>query len=140
MNGDTKEHKLNIAAKADNLQQVLDFVDGVLEEADCNIKVQMQIDVAVEEIFINIASYAYAPGEGDATVTISIIDGPAACITFYDQGKPYDPLAKEDPDVTLSAEDRPIGGLGIFMTKRMMDDVSYEYSEGSNVLRLIKKL
>ncbi len=139
MNTDGRELELNIAALTENLQPVLDFVDAALEEADCPVKTQMQLDVAVEEIFINIASYAYAPGSGDAKITFSVADG-SAIITFFDRGIPYDPLAKEDPDVTLAASERPIGGLGIYMTKKMMDDVIYEHKDGCNVLKLVKKL
>ncbi len=139
MNSDGKERELNIEALTENLQQVLDFVDASLEEAECPVKTQMQIDVAVEEIFINIASYAYSPGKGDATVTMYVKDG-VANITFCDSGTPYDPLAKEDPDVTLTASERPIGGLGIYMTKKMMDDVIYEHRDGCNILTLVKTL
>ena len=139
MNSDVKERELNIAALTENLQQVLDFVDASLEEAECPVKTQMQIDVAVEEIFINIASYAYSPGKGDATVTMYVKDG-VANITFCDSGTPYDPLAKEDPDVTLGADERPIGGRGIFMVKRSMDDITYEYKDGSNILKIKKNL
>ena len=128
--------ELNIEALTSNLQQVLDHVDACLEEAECPVKVQMQIDVAVEEIFVNIASYAY-----DALVGVCILEDPKRVeITFKDNGEPYDPLAKDDPDVTLAAEDRPIGGLGIFMTKKMMDDVIYENRDGSNILKLVKNL
>ena len=140
METDKKERELNIAAKVDNLQPVLDFVDGILEDAACPIKTQMQIDVAVEEIFVNIASYAYGENDGEARVTVLFTDDNAVHITFYDSGVQYDPLAKEDPDVTLSAEERQIGGLGVFMTKKLMDDVSYEYTNGYNVLKLVKKL
>ena len=140
METDKKERELNIAAKVDNLQPVLDFVDGILEEAACPIKTQMQIDVAVEEIFVNIASYAYGENDGEARVTVLVTDDNAVHITFYDSGVQYDPLAKEDPDITLSAQERQIGGLGVFMTKKLMDDVSYEYANGYNVLKLVKKL
>ena len=138
MDNEAKTRELNIEASTDNLRQVLDFVDGCLEEAGCPVKVQMQIDVAVEEIFVNIASYAYAPATGDANVKIAIAEDEVN-ITFSDSGIPYDPLAKEDPDITLSAGERPIGGLGIFMTKKMMDDVVYEYREGCNTLMLVKR-
>ena len=141
MNGSGNIRELNIEALTSNLQQVLDHVDACLEEADCPVKVQMQIDVAVEEIFVNIASYAYAPGTGDASVGVEILEDPHRVeITFADKGTPYDPLAREDPDVTLSAGERPIGGLGIFMTKKMMDDVTYENRDGSNILKLVKNL
>ena len=105
------------------------------------MKAQMAIDVCVEEIYVNIAHYAYAPETGDAKVRVEASgDPPETTITFIDKGKPFDPLAKEDPDVTLSAEERDIGGLGIYMTKKMMDDVSYEYKDGCNILMIRKAL
>ncbi|MBQ8133757.1 MAG: ATP-binding protein [Clostridia bacterium] len=126
-------------AIAENLPAVVDFVDKQLETAECPLKIQMQIEIAVEEIFVNIANYAYTPGMGEATVRAELYpDLPAVSITFIDQGVPYDPLAKADPDITLSAEDRQIGGLGIFMVKKSMDDVRYEYLEGHNILTLKK--
>ena len=101
----------------------------------------MQIELAVEEIFVNIANYAYAPEIGRATVRVSVSDDPlTVTITFIDCGVPYDPLKRSDPDVTLSAEEREIGGLGIFMTKKVMDEVAYEYKDGQNVLTLKKRL
>jgi len=133
--------ELTLKASVGNLDQVLAFVDAELEKLDCSIKAQMQIDVAVEELFVNIASYAYAPGEGNATIRVETVPEPhAVAITFLDCGVPYDPLAKPDPDVTLSAEERQIGGLGIFMVKKSMDDMKYEYRDGQNILTIIKKL
>ena len=132
---------LTIEANTDNLDKVLSFVDQRLEELDCSMKVQMQIDLAVEEIFANIANYAYKPNKGKATLLVEVQKEPlSVSITFMDHGTPYDPLAKEDPDITLSAEDRPIGGLGIFITKQTMDDVVYEYKDGQNILTLKKNL
>ncbi len=105
------------------------------------MKAKMQIEVAVEEVFINIASYAYAPGKGNAVVRVEIPEDPVAVtITFMDHGVPYDPLAREDPDLTIPAEDRQIGGLGVFMVKKTMDDVTYEYKDGKNTLTLKKNL
>ena len=105
------------------------------------MKAQMQIDVALEEIFINIANYAYQPGKGPATVRVDVTDNPlTVTITFVDHGIPYDPLAKDDPDVTLPADEREIGGLGIFMVKQSMDDVIYEYRDGHNILTIKKAL
>ena len=101
----------------------------------------MQIEVAAEEIFVNIASYAYAPGKGRATIRVEVSDDPVTvCLTFIDQGMPYDPLSMKDPDVSLPAEDRPVGGLGVFMVKKTMDDVTYEYKDGKNILRMKKNL
>ena len=100
----------------------------------------MQIDVAIDELFTNIASYAYAPETGKATVRIETEEDPrAAVITFIDRGRPYNPLLAEEPDITLSAEERRIGGLGIFIARKTMDDMRYEYRDGQNILR-IKKL
>ncbi len=140
---DTKDmiNELTIEALAENLGAVTEFVDARLEQIECPLKIQMQIDVALEEIFINIANYAYQPDKGPATVRVDVSDEPiTVTITFIDQGVPYDPLAKDDPDVSLPADQREIGGLGIFMTKKLMDDVIYEYKDGSNILRLIKKI
>jgi len=133
--------ELEIEARTENLPQVLAFVDEQLEAADCPMKIQMQIDIAVEEIFVNIAHYAYTPEVGTAMVRVEILeDPPSVDITFIDGGVPYDPLAKADPDVTLSAEERQIGGLGIFMVKKSMDDVKYTYLDGHNILTLKKGL
>ena len=105
------------------------------------MKVLMQISLAVEEIFVNIANYAYAAEGGNATIRAGIEkDTNMAVITFVDRGRPYDPTAKADPDITLSAEERAIGGLGIFMVKKTMDEVSYSYTNGCNVLTMKKKL
>ena len=131
--------ELSIEASVDKLSQVLQFVESYLESAGCPMKVQMHISLAIEEIFVNISSYAYAPGTGKATVSLEKTDSPAAIrITFRDRGIPYDPLKKEDPDVSLPAGERQIGGLGIFLTKKTMDDVSYEYKDGQNILHLVK--
>ena len=134
-------NELEIEATTDNLQQVIDFVDARLDVVDCPMKSKMQLDLAVEEIYINIARYAYAPDKGRATVRVEVSGEPVTVtITFIDRGIPYDPLKKEDPDVTLSANEREIGGLGIFMTKKIMDDISYEYKNGQNILTLTKTI
>ncbi len=131
--------EMTIEARTDKLDEVLAFVDEELNALDCPVKVQMQIDVAVEEIFVNIASYAYEQGEGMATVIFGEEDdGKAVYVTFMDEGIPYNPLEKPDPDITLKAEDRQIGGLGIFMVKKSMDRVDYEYRDGKNCLTIGK--
>jgi anti-sigma regulatory factor (Ser/Thr protein kinase) len=133
--------EITVKAVRENLAEVLGFIEAELEQADCPIKAQMQTGVAAEEIFVNIASYAYLDGAGSATVRMEITGEPkTAVITFIDSGIPYDPLAKPDPDVTLSAEERGIGGLGIFMTKKLMDEVTYAYKGGHNILTLKKQL
>lgn len=134
-------NELEIEATTENLPEVMKFVDSTLEAIGCSMKAQMQIDIAVEEIFVNIAHYAYAPNKGNAIVRIEVVEDPLeVIITFIDNGVPYDPLAKEDPDITLSAEERQIGGLGIFMTKQSMDGVEYEYKDGHNILKLRKNI
>ncbi|MBQ1507876.1 MAG: anti-sigma factor antagonist [Erysipelotrichaceae bacterium] len=134
-------NELFIEALVENLPEVQAFVEERLNRAGCPMKAQMQISLAVEEIFVNIANYAYLPGKGNATVRVEISEDPVmVTITFIDHGIPYDPLAKEDPDVSLSAEEREVGGLGIFMTKKIMDDVSYTYKDGQNILTLKKAL
>ena len=133
--------ELTIAATVENIEVVTDFVNEQLEALDCPIKVQMQIDIAIDELFSNIAHYAYNPEVGDATVRVEVTEDPlAVVITFIDKGVPYDPLAKADPDTTLSAEERKIGGLGIYMVKKSMDDVTYEYKDGQNILAIKKNL
>ena len=135
-----KTNELILDATVDNLPQVMSFLEQMLEETDCPMKAQMQLAIAAEEIFVNIAHYAYAPGTGEAAVRVEVSDDPpAAAVTFIDRGVPFDPLAKPDPDVSLSAEERGIGGLGIYMTKKSMDDMRYEYKDGQNILTLIKR-
>ncbi|MBQ7488730.1 MAG: ATP-binding protein [Clostridia bacterium] len=133
--------ELKVEAKVDNLTTVLEFIDELLEQMECSMKTQMQIDVAVEEMFVNVASYAYGDDVGMATIVVDERQNPhAVAITIIDTGVPYDPLAKEDPDVTLSANERQIGGLGIYMVKKSMDDVLYEYTDGQNIFTMIKNL
>ena len=133
--------EMSIAATIENIEVVTDFVNEQLEALDCPMKAQIQIDVAIDELFGNIAHYAYHPEVGEATVRVEVIQEPlAVVITFIDNGVPYDPLAKADPDITLSAEDREIGGLGIFMVKKSMDEITYEYKDGQNILAIKKSL
>ena len=139
--------ELITAAKTDNLSEVLTFLEGYLEEKDCSPKASMQLAIAVEEMFVNIANYAYKGSDlpdNDRTAKITIEDteingSPAVSVSLFDKGMPYDPLAKEDPDITLSAEERQIGGLGIFMVKKNVDEMSYVYEGGENRLTLRKR-
>ena len=133
--------ELTVEATVENIPAVTDFVEAQLDELDCPMKTRMQIDIAIDELFSNIAHYAYNPGTGLATVQVDVAeDPPTVVITFVDMGVPYDPLAKEDPDVGLAAEDRAIGGLGIYMVKKSMDAIDYEYKDGRNILRIRKKI
>ncbi|MBO4339467.1 MAG: SpoIIE family protein phosphatase [Clostridia bacterium] len=137
--GTDSKNTLTVDADNENLNKVLEFVDGRLEELGCHQKTQMQIDLSVEEIFVNIASYAYGDKTGTAEITIYNEENEVT-IVFADSGIPYNPLEKEDPDTTLSADEREIGGLGIFLVKKNMDDVSYDYIDGKNILTIKKKI
>ena len=136
-------HMINktFPAKVDVLSDVLGFVDQMLESYECPMKIQTAVCVAIEEIFVNVARYAYGGGEGDITLGIGF-DEESRTITFRmtDHGTPFDPLQKPDPDITLSAEDREIGGLGIFITKKTMDEVTYAYENGENILIMKRKI
>jgi len=133
--------ELTLPAIVGNIETVTDFVNEYLEEVGCPMKVQMQIAVVIDEIFSNIAYYAYAPSVGDVTVSVAANkETKVLMLSFADRGVAYNPLVKEDPDVTLSAEERQIGGMGIFMVKKLMDDITYEYVEGRNVLTVWKKI
>lgn len=136
------KRQLRIVARLEKLTEVIGFLDGFLEENSCSVKVKCELDIAVEEIFVNIAHYAYAPDEGEVVIELERLplEPNIISIKFTDWGVPYDPLAKPDPDITLGAEERQIGGLGIFIVKNTMDDMKYEYRDGSNILRLIKNI
>lgn len=132
---------ITVEAKIENVDKVTEFVNEVLEEKECPLNVQMQLDVAIDEIFGNIAYYAYGKGSGNATIQIEMEDNPPKItLTFIDQGIPYNPLESKDPDITLDIEDREIGGLGIFLVKKTMDELSYEYVDGQNILTMKKEL
>ena len=133
--------EMTVDAAVENIPAVTAFVEEQLEQYNCPMKAQMQIDIAIDELFSNIAQYAYTPNTGKATVRVEVTENPmTVIITFIDNGIPYDPLAKADPDITLSADDREIGGLGIFIVKKSMDDISYEYKDGQNILKIKKNI
>lgn len=133
--------ELTLAATVENIKTVTDFVNEQLEALGCSMKAQMQIDIAIDELFGNIAHYAYKPDVGSVTVQVEVTQEPlAVIITFIDGGVPYDPLKSEDPDITLSAEERQVGGLGVYMVKKTMDEILYKYKDGKNILSIKKKL
>ena len=132
--------ELTLKATPENILEATAFVDEQLEALDCPMKAQLQIDMAIDELFGNIAHYAYGDGVGDATVQFDFDEQTrTASVTFVDRGVPFDPLQKADPDVTLSAEERGIGGLGIFMVKKSMDRLAYRYENGCNYFILIEE-
>ena len=133
--------EITVAATLDNRARVQESIEAELEGCGCPMRAMMQIAVAVEEIYVNIAHYAYHPSVGEATVRCAVGGEPLqVTIQFLDSGKPFDPLKKPDADITLSAEEREIGGLGILMVKKSMDDVQYQYKGGCNILTLKKQL
>ena len=133
--------ELTLAAEIESISSVTDFVNEELEAIGCPMKTQIQIDIAIDELFSNIVFYAYEPHSGSVTVQFEVeSDPPAVRLTFIDSGKPYNPLEAEEPDITSSAEDRKIGGLGIFMVRKSMDDMQYAFRDGQNILTIRKKL
>ena len=130
--------ELIIQAQTKNLDAVLDFVSGELEAVGCPLKTQTQIAIAVEEIFVNIAHYAYSAQPGGAAIRVSV--GAEVTIEFEDNGKPYNPLEKDAPDISADVEERQIGGLGVFMVKKIMDSVEYQYDGNKNTLTIRKAL
>lgn len=130
---------ITVPAEAAALETVNAFIQEKLESINCPKRAKMQMMLAVEEIFVNISSYAYHPEVGQAEVGVDIDgDPPTVTIRFLDQGRPFNPLEKPDADITLSAQDREIGGLGILLIKKIMDQVDYTYENGKNIL-IIKK-
>ena len=130
--------EIKIPAKTELLDEVLEFVNAAMREAMIDRKHEININIAVEEVFVNIAHYAYSSDEGNVTISVDASQNNLA-IEFRDSGQPYNPLSRDDPDTTLSAEEREIGGLGIFMVKKLMDNVSYRYENGNNVLTISKQ-
>ena len=128
-------------AKDECLDAVLDFLEEELNKNECPIKASTQIKIAIEEIFVNIAHYAYPDKDGKVKIMISFNEKEKQfTIHLIDNGIPFNPLLRDDPDITLSAEDRQIGGLGIYLTKKTMDNVLYTYENKQNILTIIKKI
>ena len=131
--------EITLEARVENLDRVLTFLDTELEELECPIKEQTMLDIALEEMFVNVAHYAYTPEVGIVNIRLEVLEEPLGVeITLTDSGVPYDPLAKADPDITLSAEEREIGGLGIYMVKKSMDEVAYKHENGQNIFSMKK--
>ena len=132
--------ELKVKAIDENLTEVLDMVENFLE-GQCSQEVKNEILISIDELFINIAHYAYGEEVGDAAIRLELLAQPKRLkITMIDQGIPFNPLEKEDPDIDLTLEERKIGGLGIFMVKDYMDHLEYFYQNNSNTLILEKNL
>ena len=130
----------SFVAKKDELSSVLSFIKEGLERYNLGFKMLSQFKLVSEEIFINIVNYAYSKSNGKCKIQIDYADDSKVKIIFMDSGVPFNPLEKEEPDITLSAEDRDIGGLGIFITKQIMDKIEYKYEDGQNILTIIKNI
>lgn len=135
------KYEITVPAELGKLKDVNDFIVERLNELDCSPRAQIQLEIAVEEIFVNIAHYAYNPVIGKATVRMDVDEeANTVSLQFEDEGTPYNPLSRDDPDITLGVEERGVGGLGIYMTKKSMDDVGYSYEDGKNILVITKKI
>jgi len=135
----TGKYVLRIPAKLEGTDTMMGFVSLLLDVNDCPAKVRKQLRIVMEELFVNVALYAYPSGDGWVELRGSVEDG-VATFQLIDGGTPFDPLAKEDPDIMLSGEERDIGGLGIFMVKTMVDEVEYVYQDGCNQLTLRRQI
>ena len=132
---------ITVKAKTEALDTVTDFVEEMLAPCDCPMRTLLQLRLAIEEIFVNIASYAYSPAEGEAEVRCEVLEDPLRVVVqFLDGGRPFDPLAREDADTSEEALMSREGGLGILLVKKTMDDVQYSYEGGKNILTIMKKL
>ena len=134
--------EMTVSASPDQIDAVMDFVNGQLEEMDCPEETRIDVDVAVDELLSNIIRYAYGSETGTVTVRVEAQEEPKALIlTFLDQGAPFDPLAEERPDTTsLPARERPMGGLGLYLAKSLTDEIAYAYRDGRNVLTVHKEI
>lgn len=141
MQEENMEKRQVFEAKVEELDNVLSFIGEVAEESGCSPKIQTQMEIATEELFVNIAHYAYGEQTGKAWITAKVSEeSDIISVVFEDEGAPYNPLEKEDPDITQSAEDRMIGGLGIYMVKKSMDNMEYRWENGRNFLTITKRI
>ena len=134
-------NKLTVPAKIENLQKVMDFLDDHLNSVDYVLKARLQLELSIEEVYVNIVNYAYGSEEGEIIICCNVSQSPLkVTMQFIDYGKPYNPLENEAPDILLNAEEKEIGGLGIFLIRNNVDDISYKYLDGKNILTIQKKL
>ena len=141
-NGEKGMREITVDTDMEQIAPVTDFLNAQLKEIGCSERVRIQLDVAADEMFGNIVRYAYGTESGPVTVQVEVEENPLRVVlTFIDQGIPFNPLTREMPDTTgLKAKERPIGGLGLFMVKKTMDDLSYEYRDGKNILTIRKNI
>lgn len=133
--------ELTVGASFDQIEVVTDFVNETLEALGGSVRARLQLDVAIDEIMSNIVRYAYSPGTGSVTVRLEALENPPAVrLSFIDRGVPYDPFTARQPDVSAPAEERAVGGLGIYLVRKTMDEVRYEYLDGQNILHITKRI
>ena len=131
--------ELTVEAIVEQIETVTEFVNAELEKLDCPMKARIQLDIAIDEIVSNIAYYAYGEKTGTVTVRIEALQEETGVqLMFLDSGFPYDPLTRQDPDISAEIEERKEGGLGIFLVRKTMDDMKYEYKDGQNRLTIRK--
>ncbi|RHV49371.1 ATP-binding protein [Lachnospiraceae bacterium OM04-12BH] len=131
--------ELTVEAIVEQIETVTEFVNAELEKLDCPMKARIQLDIAIDEIVSNIAYYAYGEKTGTVTVRIEALqEENGVQLMFLDSGVPYDPLTRQDPDISAEIEEREEGGLGIFLVRKTMDDMKYEYKDGQNCLTIRK--
>ena len=131
--------ELTVEAIVEQIETVTEFVNAELEKMDCPMKARIQLDIAIDEIVSNIAYYAYGEKTGTVTVRIEALqEENGVQLMFLDSGVPYDPLTRQDPDISAEIEERKEGGLGIFLVRKTMDDMKYEYKDGQNRLTIRK--
>ncbi len=134
-------HKITVPAKIENLQKVFNFVNKQLNSVAYNMKSRLQLELSIEEAYVNISKYAYESDEGKVEILSRVDEDPLQItVKFMDSGIPYNPLKNEDPDIYTNTEEKELGGLGIFLIKKNVDNIGYEYLNGKNILTIQKKL
>ncbi|MDR2393759.1 MAG: ATP-binding protein [Treponema sp.] len=135
---DIFNHEIKVSASVDELEGLIEWIDAILEAEDCTIKAHSQMAIILEEIFVNISRYAY-PSEGEVFIRVGI-EGPRLILQFEDSGKPFNPLAYLSLDTKARIEERKIGGMGIYIVRKMVDEISYARVDDKNLLTLYKTI
>lgn len=134
----TPQSSLILPNDVDTIPQLNEYIDCICEENGIDMEIAMSLNLAIEEAVVNVMSYAYPDGAQGEVKIESAVDPNQITFVITDNGIPFDPTAKEDVDITLSAEERPIGGLGIHLIRQIMTHISYERKDGKNILTLSK--
>lgn len=133
--------QITVPAEIENLRKVLDFFNKEFETLKYDIKSRLQLELAIEEIYVNIANYAYGSEGGEIIICFNLEKNPLKILVqFIDCGNSFNPLEYEEPDTSAKIENRKIGGLGIFLVKNNVDYIDYEYRDGKNILTISKNL